>query len=409
MAPAGSWESLQAAIQAGADSVYFGIERLNMRSRSSSNFTTEDLHRIVERCKEAGIKSYLTINTIIYDEDLELMREIVDNAKEAGVSAIIAADVAVMQYAISQGVEVHLSTQLNISNVEALRFYAQFADVVVLARELNMDQVAEIHRRIVEENIVGRNGELIRIEMFCHGALCMAVSGKCYLSLHELNSSANRGACMQVCRRAYRVHDEDSDIELIVDNKYIMSPKDLKTIHFMNKMMDSGVRVFKIEGRARGAEYVKAVVSCYNEAIEAHLNNEFTDEKVADWDVRLAKVFNRGFWDGYYLGQRLGEWSHNYGSKATHKKVYIGKCTNFFQKIGVAEFLLEAQTLSVGDEILVTGETTGAYEDVIEEVRVDLKPVETVEKGTYFSIKTKDVVRRNDKLFKIVPADELQK
>ena len=409
MAPAGSWESLQAAIQAGADSVYFGIERLNMRSRSSSNFTTEDLHRIVERCKEAGIKSYLTINTIIYDEDLELMREIVDNAKEAGVSAIIAADVAVMQYAISQGVEVHLSTQLNISNVEALRFYAQFADVVVLARELNMDQVAEIHRRIVEENIVGRNGELIRIEMFCHGALCMAVSGKCYLSLHELNSSANRGACMQVCRRAYRVHDEDSDIELTVDNKYIMSPKDLKTIHFMNKMMDSGVRVFKIEGRARGAEYVKAVVSCYNEAIEAHLSNTFTDEKVADWDVRLAKVFNRGFWDGYYLGQRLGEWSHNYGSKATHKKVYIGKCTNFFQKIGVAEFLLEAQTLSVGDEILVTGETTGAYEDVIEEVRVDLKPVETVEKGTYFSIKTKDVVRRNDKLFKIVPADELQK
>ena len=409
MAPAGSWESLQAAIQAGADSVYFGIERLNMRSRSSSNFTTEDLHRIVERCKEAGIKSYLTINTIIYDEDLELMREIVDNAKEAGVSAIIAADVAVMQYAISQGVEVHLSTQLNISNVEALRFYAQFADVVVLARELNMDQVAEIHRRIVEEKIVGRNGELIRIEMFCHGALCMAVSGKCYLSLHELNSSANRGACMQVCRRAYRVHDEDSDIELTVDNKYIMSPKDLKTIHFMNKMMDSGVRVFKIEGRARGAEYVKAVVSCYNEAIEAHLSNTFTDEKVADWDVRLAKVFNRGFWDGYYLGQRLGEWSHNYGSKATHKKVYIGKCTNFFQKIGVAEFLLEAQTLSVGDEILVTGETTGAYEDVVEEVRVDLKPVETVEKGTYFSIKTKDVVRRNDKLFKIVPADELKK
>ena len=409
MAPAGSWESLQAAIQAGADSVYFGIERLNMRSRSSSNFTTEDLHRIVERCKEAGIKSYLTINTIIYDEDLELMREIVDNAKEAGVSAIIAADVAVMQYAISQGVEVHLSTQLNISNIEALRFYAQFADVVVLARELNMDQVAEIHRRIVEENIVGRNGELIRIEMFCHGALCMAVSGKCYLSLHELNASANRGACMQVCRRAYRVHDEDSDIELTVDNKYIMSPKDLKTIHFMNKMMDSGVRVFKIEGRARGAEYVKAVVSCYNEAIEAHLNDTFTDEKVANWDVRLSKVFNRGFWDGYYLGQRLGEWSHNYGSKATHKKVYIGKCTNFFQKIGVAEFLLEAQTLSVGDEILVTGETTGAYEDVVEEVRVDLKPVDTVEKGTYFSIKTKDVVRRNDKLFKIVPADELPK
>ena len=409
MAPVGSWESLSAAIQAGANSVYFGIEKLNMRSRSSNNFTTDDLHKIVTLCKENNIKTYLTINTVIYGEDLDLMREIVDEAKKADVSAIIAADVAVMTYACSQGVEVHLSTQLNIANVEALKFYAQFADVVVLARELNMDQVAEIHRRIVEENIVGRNGELIRIEMFCHGALCMAVSGKCYLSLHELNASANRGACMQVCRRAYRVHDEDSDIELTVDNKYIMSPKDLKTIHFMNKMMDSGVRVFKIEGRARGAEYVKAVVSCYNEAIEAHLNNEFTDEKVADWDVRLAKVFNRGFWDGYYLGQRLGEWSHNYGSKATHKKVYIGKCTNFFQKIGVAEFLLEAQTLSVGDEILVTGETTGAYEDVVEEVRVDLKPVETVEKGTYFSIKTKDVVRRNDKLFKIVPADELQK
>ncbi len=405
MAPAGSWESLQAAIQAGADSVYFGIERLNMRSRSSSNFTTEDLHRIVQLCRENGVKTYLTINTIIYNEDLELMREIVDNAKTARVDAIIAADVAVMQYAIQQGVEVHLSTQLNISNVEALRFYAQFADVVVLARELNMQQVAEIHRAIVDENIRGRNGELIRIEMFCHGALCMAVSGKCYLSLHELNASANRGACMQVCRRAYHVFDEDSDIELTVDNKYIMSPKDLKTIHFMNVMMDSGVRVFKIEGRARGPEYVKAVVSCYREAIEAHLSGTFTDEKIADWDIRLAKVFNRGFWNGYYLGQRLGEWSANYGSKATHRKVQIGRCTNYFAKIGVAEFLLEAQELNVGDEILVTGETTGAYEAVVEEVRVDLKPVERVEKGTFFSIKTSEVVRRNDKLFKIVPAE----
>ena len=405
MAPAGCWESLSAAINAGADSVYFGIEKLNMRSRSSNNFTTEDLHKIVALCKSHNVKTYLTINTIIYGEDLPLMREIVDNAKEAGVSAIIASDVAVMQYAVSKGVKVHLSTQLNISNVEALKFYAQFAEVVVLARELNMTQVSEIYKQIVDQNITGRGGEQIRIEMFCHGALCMAVSGKCYLSLHELNASANRGACMQVCRRAYRVHDVDSDIELEVDNKYIMSPKDLKTIHFMNKMMDVGVRVFKIEGRARGPEYVKTVVSCYREAIEAYLNGSFSQEKIENWDTRLAKVFNRGFWDGYYLGQRLGEWSAAYGSKATHKKVYIGKCTNYFQKIGVAEFLIEAQGLDVNDEILVTGETTGAYEDVVDEVRVDLLPVDHVEKGTYCSIKTKEVVRRNDKLYKIVPAD----
>lgn len=405
MAPAGCWESLSAAINAGADSVYFGIEKLNMRSRSSNNFTTEDLHKIVALCKSHNVKTYLTINTIIYGEDLPLMREIVDNAKEAGVSAIIASDVAVMQYAVSKGVKVHLSTQLNISNLEALKFYAQFAEVVVLARELNMTQVSEIYKQIVEQNITGRGGEQIRIEMFCHGALCMAVSGKCYLSLHELNASANRGACMQVCRRAYRVHDVDSDIELEVDNKYIMSPKDLKTIHFMNKMMDAGVRVFKIEGRARGPEYVKTVVSCYREAIEAYLNGSFSQEKIENWDTRLAKVFNRGFWDGYYLGQRLGEWSAAYGSKATHKKVYIGKCTNYFQKIGVAEFLIEAQGLDVNDEILVTGETTGAYEDVVDEVRVDLLPVDHVEKGTYCSIKTKEVVRRNDKLYKIVPAD----
>lgn len=408
MAPAGSWESLQAAIQAGADSVYFGIENLNMRSRSSNNFTTEDLHKIVKICKEHNVKTYLTINTIIYDEDLALMREIVDNAKTAGVNAIIAADVSVMQYAVKRGVEVHLSTQLNISNAEALKFYAQFADVVVLARELNMDQVAAIYKRIVDEDIRGRNGELIRIEMFCHGALCMAVSGKCYLSLHELNASANRGACMQVCRRAYHVYDEDSDIELTVDNKYIMSPKDLKTIHFMNKMMDAGVRVFKIEGRARGPEYVKAVVTCYREAIESYLSNTFTEEKIRDWDARLAKVFNRGFWNGYYLGQRLGEWSAAYGSKATHKKVLIGKCTNYFQKIGVAEFLVEAQSISKGDEILVTGETTGAYEDFADEIRVDLKPVDKAEKGEYFSMKTKSIVRRNDKLFKIVPVDDSQ-
>ena len=405
MAPAGCWESLSAAINAGADSVYFGIEKLNMRSRSSNNFTTEDLHKIVALCKSHNVKTYLTINTIIYGEDLPLMREIVDNAKEAGVSAIIASDVAVMQYAVSKGVKVHLSTQLNISNVEALKFYAQFAEVVVLARELNMTQVAEIYKQIVDQNITGRGGEQIRIEMFCHGALCMAVSGKCYLSLHELNASANRGACMQVCRRAYRVHDVDSDIELKVDNKYIMSPKDLKTIHFMNKMMDAGVRVFKIEGRARGPEYVKTVVSCYREAIEAYLSGSFSQEKIENWDTRLAKVFNRGFWDGYYLGQRLGEWSAAYGSKATHKKVYIGKCTNYFQKIGVAEFLIEAQGLDVNDEILVTGETTGAYEDVVNEVRVDLIPVNHVDKGVYCSIKTKEIVRRNDKLYKIVPVE----
>ncbi|HKL95706.1 MAG TPA: peptidase U32 family protein, partial [Paludibacteraceae bacterium] len=325
MAPVGSWESLAAAIKAGADSIYFGIENLNMRSRSSSNFTTDDLRTIVQQCNDHQIKSYLTINTIIYDNDLALMRTIVDTAKEAGVAAIIAADVAVLIYAYSCGVEVHLSTQLNISNSEALKFYAQFADVVVLARELNMEQVAEIHKKIVDNQIVGRNGALVRIEMFCHGALCMAVSGKCYLSLHEMNASANRGACMQVCRRGYTVHDKDSNIELEIDNEYIMSPKDLKTIHFFNKLIDSGVRVFKIEGRARGPEYVKTVVTCYREAIESYLDKSFTDEKIEDWDKRLSRVFNRGFWDGYYLGQRLGEWSHKYGSEATRRKVYVAK------------------------------------------------------------------------------------
>jgi len=337
------------------------------------------------------------------------MQEIVKTAMESGVSAIIASDVSAMLYANSLDVEVHLSTQLNISNAESLKFYAQFADVVVLARELNMNQVAHIHEIIQQENIRGRNGKLIRIEMFCHGALCMAVSGKCYLSLHEMNASANRGACMQICRRGYTVKDKESEIELSVENEYIMSPKDLKSIHFVNKMLDAGVRVFKIEGRARGAEYVKTVVSCYKEAIEACLENAFTDEKIADWNARLAKVFNRGFWDGYYLGQRLGEWSANYGSEATHRKVYIGKITNYFGKIGVAEILLEAQNLSVGNEILITGETTGAYEDIVEEIRVDLKAVESAKKGDLLSIKTKDLVRRNDKIFKIVPAEQVKK
>ncbi len=404
MAPAGSWESLSAAIQAGADSLYFGIENLNMRSKSSSNFTTDDLRKIVSVCRENNVKSYLTVNTILYDGDLDLMRKIIDTAKESGITAIIASDVAAMHYANLQGVEVHLSTQLNISNVEALKFYAQFADVVVLARELNMEQVAFIYNKIVEDNITGKSGNLVKIEMFCHGALCMAVSGKCYLSLHEKNISANRGACNQICRRAYVVKDKDSEIELEIDNEYIMSPKDLKTIGFIDKMIESGVRVFKIEGRARGPEYVKTVVSCYREAIESYLAGTYSPDMVNVWETRLKRVFNRGFWDGYYLGQRLGEWSANYGSEATHRKVYIGRCTNFFQKIGVAEFLLEAQHLNQGDEILITGETTGAYEAIVDEMRVELKPVERVEKGTYFSIKTTDLIRRNDKLYKIVKA-----
>ena len=406
MAPAGSWDSLSAAIAAGANSVYFGIERLNMRSKSSSNFTTEDLYQIVALCKEKRLKSYLTINTVLYDGDLSLMRQIVDDAKKADVSAIIASDVSVMMYAVSVGVEVHLSTQLNISNVEAVKFYAQFADVVVLARELNMEQVAEIYRTIVTENICGRKGELMRIEMFCHGALCMSISGKCYLSLHEYNTSANRGACVQQCRRKYTVHDKETGIDLDIDNQYIMSPKDLKTIHFMNKMLDAGVRVFKIEGRARGAEYVKTVVSCYKEAIESYNDATYGEEKIADWDIRLARVFNRGFWNGYYMGQRLGEWTHRYGSSATTRKVYVGKCTNYYRKAGVAEFLLETNTLKVGDEILITGPTTGAYEAFANEIHVDLKPVETVEKGTYFSIKTTEPIRRNDKFYKIINVTE---
>ncbi len=406
MAPVGSFESLAAAIHAGADSVYFGIENLNMRSRSASNFSTDDLRKIVAICNEHGVKSYLTVNTVIYNDDLPLMRQIVDTAKEVGVSAIIASDVAVMCYANSIGVEVHLSTQLNIANSDALRFYAQFADVAVLARELNLTQVADIYRTICEEPILGVSNKPIRIEMFCHGALCMAVSGKCYLSLHEHNASANRGACMQVCRRAYTVKDRDSDIELDIENQYIMSPKDLKTIHFLNKMIDAGVRVFKIEGRARGPEYVSTVVACYREAIESYLSGTFTDEKIAAWNERLSRVFNRGFWDGYYLGQRLGEWSTRYGSQATLRKVYVGKCTNYFSKIGVAEFVVEAQSISVGDEILVTGATTGAYEDKVSEIRTDLQSVETAEKGTVFSIKTQTPVRRNDKLYKLVVSSE---
>lgn len=413
MAPVGSRESLAAAIQAGADSIYFGIENLNMRARSASTFGIDDLREIAATCDEHDVKSYLTVNTIIYDEDIALMRSIIDAAHEAGISAVIAADVAVMDYCNRIGQEVHLSTQLNISNAEALRFYARFADVVVLARELNLKQVAAIYKTIQEEQIRGPKGELIRIEMFCHGALCMAVSGKCYLSLHELNASANRGACMQVCRRGYDVireepsyllNEKDSPtapIELEVDNKYVMSPKDLKTIRFMDEMMEAGVRVFKIEGRARGPEYVKTVVECYNEAINSYLDGTLTEKKKDEWDRRLATVFNRGFWNGYYLGQRMGEWTRNYGSAATERKVYAGKGIRYFSNIGVAEFLIEATELHVGDKLLITGHTTGAMYLTLDEARVNLKPVETVKKGVHVSFKVPDRIRPNDKLYLI--------
>ena len=405
MAPAGSYESLTAAIQGGADSIYFGIEGLNMRARSSNNFTIDDLHQIAQICREHNLKSYLTVNTIIYDNDLTLMRKIVEAAREAQLTAIIAADVAVMTYARSVGVEVHLSTQLNITNSESLKFYAQFADVVVLARELNLDQVATIHRDILEQQIKGPSGELIRIEMFAHGALCMAVSGKCYLSLHEKNLSANRGACNQICRRGYIVHDKDSEIELEIDNEYIMSPKDLKTIHFMNKMMDAGVRVFKIEGRARGPEYVRIVTSCYREAVEAYCDGSFTEEKINDWNRRLATVFNRGFWDGYYLGQRLGEWTHRYGSGATKRKVYVGKAIKHFGNLGVTEFLVETQSVKQGDELLITGPTTGALFVTAGDIRVDLNTVPEAVKGDHFSIRTNEKIRPNDQLYKMISTD----
>lgn len=401
MAPVGSYESLMAAIQGGADSIYFGIEGLNMRSRSSNNFTTDDLRKIAEICRGQGIHSYLTVNTVIYDEDLPLMRRIIDAAHEAGVTAIIAADVAAMSYANQIGQEVHLSTQLNISNAEALAFYARFADVVVLARELNLGQVRAIYDAIGQRQITGPKGEPVRIEMFAHGALCMAVSGKCYLSLHEMNASANRGACMQICRRAYTVKDRESDIELDIENQYIMSPKDLKTIHFMNKMMDAGVRVFKIEGRARGPEYVRIVTACYKEAVRAYCEGTFSEEKIAGWDERLRSVFNRGFWDGYYLGQRLGEWSSRYGSGATKRKVYVARGIKYFDKIGVAEFEMESGTLRVGDEILITGPTTGAVMQTVDEIRVDLQPVAETVKGERFSIRVNEKVRASDRLYKM--------
>lgn len=399
MAPVGSYESLHAAVQGGANAVYFGIEGLNMRSKSSNNFTIYDLRAIAKFCHENGLKSYLTVNTVVYDEDLPKMRSIIDAAKEAQLSAIIASDMAAIAYARSIGVEVHISTQVNISNIEAVKFYSQFADVVVLARELNLEQVYGIHKAIVDEDIRGPHGELIRIEMFCHGALCMAISGKCYLSLHEMNFSANRGACTQICRRGYTVKDKDTQEELNIENKYIMSPKDLKTIHFLNKMIDAGVRVFKIEGRARGPEYVRIAVSCYNEAINSIIDGTYTDAKIENWNQRLSTIFNRGFWNGYYLGQRLGEWTAKYGSSATKTKVYAAKGIRYFSEIGVAEFQMEAGELKLGDEVIITGPTTGAVPLTIKEIRVDLKPVEKTVKGERFSIKVAEKVRPSDKLF----------
>ena len=406
MAPVGSRDALAAALKAGADSVYFGIERLNMRAHSASTFTVDDLRDIAATCKERGVKTYLTVNTIIYGEDIPLMHDIVDAAKKAGISAVIASDVAVMTYCNRIGQEVHLSTQLNISNIEALRFYAQFADVVVLARELNLDQVAEIYRQIEAQHICGPSGQLVRIEMFCHGALCMAVSGKCYLSLDNTGRSANRGACMQLCRRSYLVTDRETGTELEIDNKYIMSPKDLKTVRFIDRMMKSGVRVFKIEGRARGPEYVKTVVECYREAIQSVLDGTFTEARKDAWDERLATVFNRGFWDGYYLGQRLGEWNDHYGSCATERKVYVGKGLKYFSKLGVAEFSCEACEFSVGDKMLVTGPTTGALYVTVEEIHDDTRAVTTAQKGTRVSFKVPEKVRPSDKLFKIVRSEE---
>lgn len=405
MAPVGSRESLAAAIQAGADSIYFGIEKLNMRAHSASTFTIDDLREIAATCNEHGIKTYLTVNTIIYNEDIPLMHEIVDAAKEAGISAVIASDVAVMTYCNKVGQEVHLSTQLNISNVEALKFYAQFADVVVLARELNMSQVAEVHRLAEEQNICGPSGQPVRIEMFCHGALCMAISGKCYLSLDNANRSANRGECIQLCRRSYIVTDNETGTQLEIDNKYVMSPKDLKTVRFIDKMMKSGVRVFKIEGRARGPEYVYTVVKCYKEAIQSVIDGTFTEEKKDQWDERLATVFNRGFWDGYYQGQTLGEWNSNYGSNATEKKVYVGRGVKYFSKLGVAEFTCEACEFSVGDRLLITGPTTGVMYVDVDEIRYELKPVETAQKGQHVSFRVPGKIRPSDKLFKLVKVE----
>ncbi len=408
MAPVGSLESLMAAIQGGAGSVYFGVEHLNMRARSSNNFTLEDLKKITQIAGSHNVKTYLTLNVEVFDNESVQMHQVLLAAKDAGVSAVIAADISVIMHARAIGLEVHISTQVNITNFEAVKFYAQFADVVVLAREMNLGRVTEICRQIREQKVTGPSGNPVRIEMFVHGALCMAISGKCYLSLHEMNSSANRGSCLQTCRRAYIVTDKETGAELELDNEYIMSPKDLKTIHFLNKILDSGVTVLKIEGRARSADYVKTTVECYREASEAWKTGTFTDERVEEWNQRLSTVFNRGFWDGYYLGQRLGEWSHNYGSMATKRKIYLGKGTNYFPNIQVAEFKLETGNLSVGDEILIVGPTTGVVEGTVEELRVELQPVQMARKGECFSIPVPKKIRRSDKLFKLVDAKTIK-
>ena len=404
MAPAGNFEALMAAIQGGANSVYFGVGHLNMRAKSTVNFTVNDLAEIVRVCKEHGVKSYLTVNTVLYDHDLEPMHRTIDEAAKAGISAVIASDQAAIFYAREKGVEVHLSTQLNISNTQSLKFYSQWADVAVLARELTLEQVSVIYNNIEQQNIVGPAGEKIKLEMFAHGALCMAVSGKCYMSLHEANSSANRGACLQICRRSYTVTDNETGDQLEIDNEYIMSPKDLCTIGFLNKMIDAGVRVLKLEGRARSPEYVKTVTQCYSEAVQAIEDGTYGEEKINGWMERLSTVFNRGFWNGYYLGQRLGEWSHHYGSVATERKVYCGKITNYFTKIGVAEILVEATELHKGDKLLITGPTTGVVEYTVDDVRVDDQSVDTVNKGIRYSIASETLLRRSDKVYRIIKA-----
>ena len=402
MSPVGSYESLRAAIQGGANAVYFGVGKLNMRSRSAANFTVEDLGRICAIAHEAGVRTYLTVNTIIYNNEIAEMHALVDAAKAAGVSAVIASDMAVITYANRVGVEVHISTQCNVSNVEAVRYYAQFADVIVTARELPLRQVAEITQFIKDNDIRGPKGELVQVEVFAHGALCMSVSGKCYLSLDNYNYSANRGACLQVCRRGYIVKDKESDLELEIDNEYIMSPKDLCTIGFLDKVVKAGVRVLKIEGRGRSADYVRTVTECYREAVEAIADGTYSKEKIDGWMQRLATVFNRGFWDGYYLGRRLGEWSERYGSQATENKVYLGPVKNWFGRIGVAEVQLQtAETLRVGDEVMVTGETTGVYRATVEELRTDRDPVPEVHQGDCFSLKASETLHRGDKVYRV--------
>ena len=403
MSPAGSYEALMAAINAGCNSVYFGVEQLNMRARSSNNFTLEDLKRIAEIGKENNVKTYLTLNTILYDHDITLMKSIVNAAKENGVTAIIASDHAVMNYAKKIGMEIHISTQANVSNIDTVEFYANFADVVVLARELSLMQVADISREIKRRNITGPSGNLIELEIFAHGALCMAVSGKCYLSLHSHFASANRGACIQNCRRSYVVTDKEDGIEFEIDNEFIMSAKDLCTIDFIDKILDAGVSVLKIEGRGRSVDYVHTVTKCYNEAIDAYLDKTYSQEKVAFWKNQLATVFNRGFWDGYYLGRKMGEWCDENGSKSSKKKIYLAKGLKYFEQAQVGEFKCESHSLSVGDEIMITGPTTGYLEMIIDELRVDGKPAEKAIRGDIFTLSIKDKIRPSDKLYKLVP------